>query len=71
VINWPFGLETRSGAEVSVVDATAEGGVNYGFLEVGLGAQIAIIGFDLGVDVWEVVDFAAGLVTLDPVHDDL
>ena len=71
VINWPFGLETRSGAEVSVVDATAEGGVNYGFLEVGLGAQVAIIGFDLGVDVWEVVDFAAGLVTLDPVHDDL
>jgi hypothetical protein len=71
VINWPFGLESRAGAEVSVVDATAEGGVNYGFLEVGLGGQLVIIGVDVGVDVWEALDFITGLVTIDPGHDDL
>lgn len=70
-INWPFGLESRAGAEVSVLDATAEGGVNYGFLEVGLGGQLVIIGVDLGVDVWEALDFVTGLVTIDPAHDDL
>lgn len=70
-INWPFGLESKTGAEVSVADASVEGGVHYGMLECGFGGQLAIIGFDLGVDVFEVADFATGLVTIDISHDDL
>jgi hypothetical protein len=70
-INWPFGMETKSGVEVSVADATAEGGVHYGSLEVGLGAQLLIVGFDVGVDVLEAADFVTGLLTIDIEDDDL
>jgi len=72
-INWPFGFEAMAGAEVSVIDLTAESGgpPHYGVLEVGLGAQLAIIGFDLGVDPFEALDFVTGIVTIDPAEDDL
>jgi hypothetical protein len=70
-INWPVGLESKSGVEVSVADVTAEGGVNYGAAEVGLGAQILIVGFDVGVDVFEAADFVTGLLTIDLMDDDL
>jgi hypothetical protein len=70
-INWPFGLESKTGAELSIADASVEGGVNYGFLEVGLGGQLLIIGADVGVDVWEALDFVTGLVCIDLVEDDL
>jgi len=44
---------------------------HYGYGEVELEAQIAIIGADVGVDVWEFVDFVLGLATFDPVGDDM
>ena len=71
--NWPFGVDNMAGVEISVIgDTTREGEApHYGVLEVGLGAQILIIGFDLGVDVWEAVDFVTGIVFVDPMQDDI
>ncbi len=68
----PAGLETRTGLEVSVVDATIEGfnGPDYGTGEFGLGFQLLIIGVDVGVDPLEIVDFAVGLFTFDIQDDD-
>ena len=72
-INWPVGIESRVGAEVSVADASTGGGTApyYGYLEFGLGFQVLIIGLDVGVDPWEIVDFACGILTFDPADDDL
>ena len=69
--NWPFGFDSKSGLELSVADATVEGGTNYGWLEFGAGFQIVIVGVDVGVDPWEVVDFALGLLTIDLGGDDI
>lgn len=68
----PAGLETRTGLEVSVVDATVEGfnGPDYGTAEFGLGLQLLIIGVDVGVDPLEIVDFVVGLFTFDIQDDD-
>lgn len=69
----PAGFETRTGVEASVADVTAEGalGPDYGLAEVGLGLQLFLIGFDVGVDVFEVGDLVLGLFTIDPMDDDL
>lgn len=71
--NWPVGFESMAGAEFLWWDGTTHGhgGPHYGAVEVGLGAQIVLIGFDLGLDVWEIVDFATGIVFIDPVEDDI
>lgn len=74
VINWPFGLETYAGAEVSVLDASTEDdehAPNYGPAEVGLGLHLLILGLDIGVEPWEAVDFIVGLAFFDPVGDDV
>src|SRR5262245_43216034 len=72
-INWPFGLDSKNGAEISIIDASVEAGdePQYGIAEFGIGAQVLIIGADVGVDPWEAVDFLAGIITIDPVNDDL
>ncbi len=69
----PVGLESHNGATVSVVDATADGGVgpDYSSTEVGLGAQILIVGFDFGIDPLEIIDFVTGILTIDIREDDL
>jgi len=71
--NWPIGFESMAGVEFLWWDGTTHGhgGPHYGAVEVGLGAQIVLIGFDLGVDVWEIVDFVTGIVFIDPVADDI
>jgi hypothetical protein len=71
--NWPFGFETKSGMEISVVDASLEGevGPNYGLAEFGVSFQLLIVGVDVGVDPLEVVDLAVGLLTFDIMDDDL
>jgi len=69
----PVGLEVYAGAEVSVLDVSTEEGPfspNYGPTEVGLGFQAAILGIDLGIEPWDFVDLALGLVLLDPNGDD-
>jgi hypothetical protein len=72
-INWPFGIESLAGIEASVADASTGAGTGpgYGAFEFGVGAQFVLLGFDVGIDPWEIVDFVLGIVTIDPVHDDL
>ncbi len=69
----PVGVETNSGATVSVVDATVTGGLgpDYSSTEFGFGAQLALVGFDIGFDPYELLDFAAGLLIFDLRDDDL
>jgi hypothetical protein len=69
-IPWPVGLESFAGAEISVVDSGRVGNVYYGLGEIGAGTQLLILGLEVGVDPWEVVDFVVGLVTVDLVKDD-
>jgi hypothetical protein len=72
-IPWPLGLETYAGMEVSVVDVGTEEskhGPNYGPLEIGLGAQLVIVGFDVGVEPYDALDLVLGILTLDPKGDD-
>lgn len=69
----PIGLESHNGATVSLADATADGGIgpDYGATEIGLGAQLGIIGFDFGIDPLEAVDFVTGIFTVDIQDDDI
>jgi hypothetical protein len=72
-IPWPVGFEVFAGAEVSVLDASTEESrfsPSYGPTEVGLGFQAAIVGIDLGIEPWDFIDLALGLVLLDPNGDD-
>jgi hypothetical protein len=69
----PVGIEVYAGAELSVLDASTEESrfsPSYGPTEVGLGFQAAIVGLDLGIEPWDFVDLALGLVLLDPNGDD-
>lgn len=69
----PLGLEDSAGLKVSVFDATVDGGFgpDYSPTEVGAGVQLAILGFDVGIDPWEIVDFVGGILTFDVREDDL
>lgn len=68
----PAGLESRTGVEVSAVDATLEGlqGPDYGQYEIGAGVQLTVVGLDVGVEPFEFLDFLAGWVLRDPAQDD-
>ena len=68
----PAGLETRTGAEASLADLSTGAGFapEYGVGELGLGVQLGLVGFDLGVDPLEVIDLGLGIVGLDPMDDD-
>jgi len=73
-INWPVGIENNVGGEISVLDGSSSEdrhGPHYGAVEFGVGVQVILVGADVGVDPWEAVDFVVGLLTFDPVHDDL
>jgi len=70
-ISLPVGLEALSGAKVSVIDVAAEGGLHYGRTEFGAGAQVFIIGADVGVDPGELLDLVGGLILIDFRKDDL
>lgn len=72
-IPWPLGLETFAGMEVSVADVGTDEdkhGPQYGPLEIGLGTQLVIVGFDLGVEPYDALDLVLGILTLDPKGDD-
>jgi hypothetical protein len=71
-IPWPVGLESRSGAEVSVADASIEGGVgpDYGPFEFGLDVQVLLVGVALGIEPFEILDLVTGLIGIDPSGDD-
>ena len=72
-VKLPVGLESKNGVDVSVVDATLSGGLDpdYGPAECGAGIQLAIIGFDFGIDPLEILDFLAGIFFIDLRNDDL
>lgn len=69
----PVGVESRSGLQVSLLDASATGGVgpDYGPAEIGAGVQAIMVGFDVGVDPLEILDLAAGFLFIDLRNDDL
>lgn len=69
----PVGLESKTGAELSLADVTVEAGLgpDYGTTEFGLGGQLGLIGFDVGIDPLEIVDLVVGVFTFDLLDDDL
>jgi len=71
-IPWPVGFESLAGVEVSVADGTTGGATdpNYGMVEFGADAQILIVGFAVGVEPFEVLDFVLGFLTIDFAEDD-
>ena len=73
VFNWPVGVESMRGGSWSPFDGTAWSGdaPHYGRLEIGLGTQLLIIGADLGVDIYQALDFITGIVTVDLEGDDI
>ncbi len=68
----PIGVEGNHGVEVSVADATTGFGFapDYGVAEFGAGAQVALIGVDLGIDPLELADFFGGIFGFDLLEDD-
>lgn len=69
----PAGIETRAGAEVGPADLSTGLGFapRYGFTECGFGLQLFLVGFDVGVDPVELLDFATGFLLIDPRDDDI
>jgi hypothetical protein len=69
----PFGTQSALRASVTLFEdvGLGPGGEEYGYGEFELEAQFIILGADVGLDPWEFVDFALGLITLDPVGDDM
>jgi len=65
----PFGVEARSGAQASVVDL-AKSQCYYGPLEVGFETQLFLLGPNVGVAPFEVIDFIAGIFFIDLQNDD-
>ena len=65
----PFGFEARSGAQLSVIDL-AKSGAYYGPLEIGLEFQFFLIGPNVGVDPYELVDCLLGFFMIDIQKDD-
>ncbi|MGH7290869.1 MAG: hypothetical protein ACREJT_06640 [Myxococcota bacterium] len=67
----PVGVEGQKGLHVgplrtSSVWRTPE----YGVGEVGAGTMLYAVGFEVGVDPYELADFLAGFVGIDFAHDD-
>lgn len=69
----PLGFECKRGLELCGVDATDEmkHEPHYSEAEISVGGQFLLVGGRIGVDLFEVADFFAGWVFLDPRGDDL
>ena len=59
----------RGGAQASLADATS-GNTYYGPLEVGAEVQPLIVGINIGIEPFELLDFAAGFLFIDLQDDD-
>ena len=68
-IPWPVGLDVRGGAQVSLADVT-EGAPYYDPLEFGFEVQPLIVGVNVGIGGYEILDFLTGLVFIDIAGDD-
>ena len=71
-IPWPFGLESLTGAELSVADASVDAGADpdYGPFEFGLDTQLFLVGFAVGIEPFEILDLVVGIIGIDPSKDD-
>jgi hypothetical protein len=65
----PVGVESRAGVQASLLDFS-DSKTYYDPLEIGLEAQPLIVGFNIGIGVLEIVDFAAGFLLIDIQGDD-
>jgi hypothetical protein len=72
-VKLPFGVEAFHGASISVLDASADFGMDpeYSDTEFGLDAQIGVAGFAIGIDPIEILDLFAGLFFYQVREDDL
>jgi len=67
----PVGTESQSGVEVGPAHAgSGSHAPVYGVGEVGAGGMLYIVGAEVGVDLYELADFLAGLALVDFAHDD-
>ncbi len=69
-IPWPIGFESRAGIKATSVANVATKGPAYGYGEVGVGFQAAIVGIDVGVDAVEILDLVLGFFFIDLTGDD-
>jgi hypothetical protein len=69
-IPWPIGFEARAGIKATSLADVATEGPAYGYGEVGVGFQAAIVGVDVGADVVEVLDLVLGFFFIDLTGDD-
>jgi len=69
-VPWPIGFESRAGIKATSLADVATQGPSYGYGEVGVGFQAAIVGIDVGVDVVEVLDLVLGFFFIDLTGDD-
>jgi hypothetical protein len=69
VVPWPVGVEHRSGIQIGPIDPSATG-CYYDPLEIGLEFQAALIGPNIGIGLFEIVDFVTGLLFIDLQDDD-
>jgi hypothetical protein len=66
----PFGVTSRSGFDFGPATSGGSQSPNYGPGEIGAGAHLYMLGFDVGFDVVELGDFFAGFACIDFLHDD-
>ena len=64
------GLEHINDGELCWPPESASEEPYYGLLELGFGFQLGFVGLDIGVEPWEVLDFATGLLFIDVARDD-
>ena len=71
-VPWPFGVDSKTGIQVSAVKRTTNGdhGPRYSRTEFGAGFQLGILGADVGTDPIEIIDLVAGLLFIDLRKDD-
>lgn len=75
-IPWPFGADSNSGIQLSLINETTDkpedkSAPAYGLLEFGADVQVILLGMALGVEPLEVLDFVSGIFFIDICKDDL
>ena len=68
VLPLPVGLDVGGGVQVSLA---GDDGSEYSPTEIGAVAHLVVVGLDLGIDPFEIIDFLGGFVLWDPRGDDL
>jgi hypothetical protein len=71
-VPWPFGVDSQTGIQISVADRTMDTDYTprYSSTEVGAGFQLFLLGVDIGVDPYEVLDLLTGFFLIELREDD-